>query len=342
LSLPHVLQDRLALPAIAAPMFLVSGPDLVVETCRAGLIGTFPSLNQRTTEGYEAWLDDIEARLAPNGGERPAPFGVNLIVHKSNPRVAADLEVTVKHKVPLVITSLGANQEVVDAVHSYGGIVFHDVINMRHAEKAAAAGVDGLIPVCAGAGGHAGTISPFALVAEIRAFFDKTIILSGAISTGRQVAAALMMGADIAYLGTRFIATKESLAADEFKQMIVEARANDIVYTPAISGVAGNFMRQSLIEAGFDPDNLPPKPEMNMNREAREKKAWKHVWSAGQGVGSIADVPTVAALCARLKEEYAEAWASFRPHAEEGATAPVSKDGGGLVRRDARFAGSSG
>jgi nitronate monooxygenase len=310
-SLPEALRDRLALPAIAAPMFLVSGPDLVVETCRAGLIGTFPSLNQRSTEGYEAWLHEIEARLAPNGGERPAPFGVNLIVHKSNPRVAADLDVTVKHRVPLVITSLGANQEVVDAVHSYGGIVFHDVINMRHAEKAAAAGVDGLIPVCAGAGGHAGTISPFALVAEIRAFFDKAIILSGAISTGRQVAAALMMGADIAYLGTRFIATRESLAQEEFKQMIVKARAGDIVYTPAISGVHGNFLRASLIEAGLDPDNLPPKPEMNMNRETREKKAWKHVWSAGQGVGSIADVPTTANLCARLKQEYAQACAAL-------------------------------
>jgi nitronate monooxygenase len=307
LPLPEALRDRLALPAIAAPMFLVSGPDLVVETCRAGLIGTFPSLNQRTTEGYETWLKAIEQRLAPNGGERPAPFGVNLIVHKSNPRVAADLEVTVKHKVPVVITSLGANAEVVAAVHGYGGLVFHDIINMRHAEKAAAAGVDGLIPVCAGAGGHAGTISPFALVAEIRAFFDKTIILSGAISTGRQIAAALMLGADIAYLGTRFIATRESLAADAFKQMIVNAGAGDIVYTPAISGVAGNFLRQSLIDAGFDPDNMPPKPEMNMDREKREKKAWKHVWSAGQGVGSIADVPTVAELCDRLKQEYAEA-----------------------------------
>jgi nitronate monooxygenase len=331
LSLPAALRDRLALPAIAAPMFLVSGPDLVVETCRAGLIGTFPSLNQRTTEGYEAWLDEIAERLAPNGGERPAPFGVNLIVHKSNPRVAADLEVTVRHRVPVVITSLGANQDVVDAVHSYGGLVFHDVINMRHAEKAAAAGVDGLIPVCAGAGGHAGTISPFALVAEIRSFFDKTIILSGAISTGRQVAAALMMGADIAYLGTRFIATKESLAADGFKQMIVAARAGDIVYTPAISGVAGNFLRQSLIDAGFDPDNMPPKPEMNMNREKREeKKAWKHVWSAGQGVGSIADVPAVAALCARLKQEYAEACAGLPQVTQPVARMSEAKSGMGL------------
>jgi nitronate monooxygenase len=332
LPLPEPLRDRLALPAIAAPMFLVSGPDLVVETCRAGLIGTFPSLNQRTTEGYEAWLDEIEARLAPNGGERPAPFGVNLILHKSNPRVGADLEVTVKHKVPVVITSLGANAEVVAAVHGYGGLVFHDIINMRHAEKAAAAGVDGLIPVCAGAGGHAGTISPFALVAEIRAFFDKAIILSGAISTGRQVAAALMMGADIAYLGTRFIATRESLAADAFKQMIVSARAGDIVYTPAISGVHGNFLRQSLIEAGFDPDNLPPKPEMNMNREAREKKAWKHVWSAGQGVGSIADVPTVAELCTRLKAEYAEACAALPRVTPPVARMSAAKSGMGVSR----------
>ena len=306
MSLPQAFRDRLALPAIAAPMFLVSGPDLVVEACRAGVIGTFPSLNRRTTEEYAAWLDEIEGRLAAD--PRAAPFGVNLIVHKNNPRVSADLEVTVKHRVPLVITSLGANTEVVDAVHGYGGLVFHDVINMRHARKAAEAGVDGLIAVCAGAGGHAGTTSPFALVSEIRAFFDKTIILSGAISTGRQVAAAIMMGADLAYLGTRFIATRESLAKDGFKEMIVSARAADIVYTPAISGVHGNFLAPSLIAAGLDPANLPTKTE---SYKTGEKRAWKDVWSAGHGVGVIDDVPTVAELCARLVEEYDEACASL-------------------------------
>jgi nitronate monooxygenase len=306
LSLPEAFRDRLALPAIAAPMFLVSGPDLVVEACRAGVIGTFPSLNRRTTEEYAAWLDEIEGRLA--GEPNAAPFGVNLIVHKNNPRVSADLEVTVKHRVPLVITSLGANTEVVDAVHGYGGLVFHDVINMRHARKAAQAGVDGLIAVCAGAGGHAGTTSPFALVSEIRAFFDKTIILSGAISTGRQVAAAIMMGADLAYLGTRFIATRESLAKDGFKDMIVSSRAADIVYTPAISGVHGNFLGPSMVAAGLDLDNLPTKTD---GYKTGEKRAWKDVWSAGHGVGVIEDVPTVAELCARLVEEYDEACASL-------------------------------
>ncbi|MBX6426707.1 MAG: nitronate monooxygenase [Variibacter sp.] len=320
MPLPEALRGRLALPAVAAPMFLVSGPDLVVEACRAGVLGTFPALNQRTSEGFDAWLHEIEERLAEaeRAGERPAPYGVNLIVHRSNPRVEADLKITVAHKVPVVITSLGAVSELVDAVHSYGGLVFHDVINIRHAEKAAAAGVDGLIAVCAGAGGHAGTLSPFALVPEIRAFFDKTILLAGAMSTGRHIAAAQMLGADLAYLGTRFIATQESLAPDAFKQMILEGRASDIVYTPAISGVHGNFMRQSLVANGLDPDNLPPKPEMNM---AREKRAWKHIWSAGQGVGSIHDIPATAELCARLKREYEDAWAS--PPQETGRDRPA-------------------
>lgn len=294
-------------------MFLVSGPDLVVEACRAGVIGTFPALNQRSSDAFESWLDEIEQRLAEVESEQPAPYGVNLIVHRSNPRVEADLKLVVKHKVPLVITSLGAVSELVDAVHSYGGLVFHDVINIRHAEKAAEADVDGLIAVCAGAGGHAGTMSPFALVPEIRSFFDKTILLSGVLSTGRHIAAALMLGADLAYLGTRFIATKESLADESFKRMIMSARARDIVYTPAISGVHGNFLRESLIEAGLDPENLPPKPDMNMDREAREKRAWKHIWSAGQGVGSIDDVPSVAELVARLRREYDEAVKNFPP-----------------------------
>ncbi len=298
-TLPISLQGRLRLPAIAAPMFLVSGPDLVVETCRSGLIGTFPALNQRTTQGYSDWLSQIGERLSAHADA--APFGINLIVHRSNPRVEADLKVTVEHKVPIVITSLGAVADLVKAVHSYGGLVFHDVIGLRHAEKAAEAGVDGIIAVAAGAGGHAGTISPFALVAEIRRFFDKTIILSGAMTNGAQIAAARAMGADLAYLGTRFIATRESLATDDYKAMILRSTFADILYTPAISGVNANFMRQSIVANGLDPANLPAHGKLDMNEEAR---VWKTIWSAGHGVGSIDDIPTTAELCARLIAEY--------------------------------------
>ncbi len=312
MSLPASFQGRLSLPAIAAPMFLVSGPDLVVEACRAGIVGTFPALNQRTSEGYEAWLEEIEQRLESHKAENPAPFGINLIVHKSNPRVDADLALTVKHKVPLVITSLGAVSELVEAVHSYGGLVFHDVINIRHAEKAAAAGVDGLIAVCAGAGGHAGLMSPFALVSEIRKFFHKTILLSGVMSTGRHIAAAQMMGADLAYLGTRFIATKESMADERFKQMVTDTNAVDILYTNAISGVHGNFLKPSIAASGADPDNMPDNKD---GYQSGHKRAWKDVWSAGQGVGSIHDIPTTAELCARLRREYVNAAGTFAAEA---------------------------
>ena len=295
------LQRNLRIPAIAAPMFLVSGPDLVVETCRGGVIGTFPALNQRSTAGFDDWLSEIEARL----GEDAAPYGVNLIVHRSNPRVAADLEVVAKHKVPLVITSLGAVRDVVDTVHSYGGLIFHDVINMRHAAKAAEAGVDGLIAVCGGAGGHAGLLNPFAFLTELRQMFSGTLVLSGSLNTGRQVAAARLMGADYGYLGTRFIATAESMAPPEYKTMLLGAGARDIVYTASISGVHGNFLRQSLEAAGLDPENLPPKPDMDMAH--REKRAWQNIWSAGHGVGGIADIPAAGELCARLVAEYREA-----------------------------------
>lgn len=303
MSLPTSWKDKLTVPAIAAPMFLVSGPDLVVETCRAGLVGTFPALNQRTSEGYEAWLMEIEDRLK---GGKAAPYGINLIVHKTNPRLQHDLEITVKHRVPLVITSLGAVKDVVDAIHCYGGLVFHDVIHLHHARKAADAGVDGLIPVCAGAGGHAGTLSPFAFLAEIRAFFEKTVVLSGCITNGGQIAAARLLGADLAYLGTRFIATKESLAPPEYKQMLVDSAAKDILYTPAVSGVAANFLRPSLVAAGADPDNLPLHAKMDFGSD-REARAWKDVWSAGQGVGDIRDIPSTAELCKRLIREYNEA-----------------------------------
>lgn len=299
MALPETLAKRLRLPAIAAPMFLVSGPDLVVETCRSGVLGTFPALNQRTSEGFRDWLHEIRDRL----GDAPAaaPFGVNLIVHRTNPRLAADLEIVVAEKVPVIITSLGVVRDVVDAVHSYGGLVFHDVINRRHAEKAAEAGVDGVIAVSAGAGGHAGTTSPFALISEIASFFTGTIILSGVIGNGAQIAAARMMGADLAYLGTRFIATREAMAPQGFKQMIVDSRAADIVYTPNISGVNANFLRPSIAAAGLDPDNIPSHGALDMQNEAR---AWRDFWSAGQGVGTIDDIPSAADLCERLFREY--------------------------------------
>jgi nitronate monooxygenase len=317
LPIPIQFQGRLSIPAVAAPMFLVSNPDLVVETCRAGIVGTFPALNQRSTAEYEAWLVEVRERLdriERDTGRPTAPFGVNLIVHKSNPRLQADLEVTVKHKVPLIITSLGAVKELVGAVQGYGGLVFHDVINIRHARKAAEANVDGLIAVCAGAGGHAGLLSPFALVPEIRQFFPKAILLSGVMSTGRHIAAARMLGADLAYLGTRFIATRESMAQAAFKDMIVSTHANDIIYTAAISGIHGNFLRPSIDAAGVPADQLAAPKQLELSHE---KRAWKNVWSAGQGVGSIDDVPTTAELCARLVQEYRdamnEAAAEFSP-----------------------------
>jgi nitronate monooxygenase len=288
-------------------MFLTSGPDLVVETCRSGVVGTFPALNQRTTAGFVEWLVEIEARLG--AFENAAPYGVNLIVHRSNPRLEADLDEVVRHRVPVVITSLGAVQEVVAAVHSYGGVVFHDVINLRHAEKAAQAGVDGLIAVCAGAGGHAGTLSPFALITEIRSFFGGTLILAGAMSTGRHIAAARMMGADLAYLGTRFIATREAMVPDGYKGMLLASKAADVVYTSNVSGVHANFLRPSIVSAGLDPDDLPAHGALDMGNEA---KAWKNIWSAGQGVGGIHEVMPAARLCETLIGEYQHALAEMR------------------------------
>ncbi len=305
-------QDRLTIPAIAAPMFLVSGPDLVVETCRAGVVGTFPALNQRSSEGYAEWLDEIHTRL--DGVAGAAPFGINLIVHKTNARLMQDVEITVAKKVPVVITSLGAVRDVVDAIHSYGGLVFHDVINLRHAQKAAEAGVDGLIAVCAGAGGHAGLLNPFAFVAEIREFFDKIVILSGSIGHGRQIAAAKLLGADLAYLGTRFIATRESRAPEAYKQMILDSTAKDIIYTSAVSGVHANFMRASIVAAGADPDNLQSSVKMHVSSDG-EAKAWKDVWSAGHGVGTIHDAPSVSELCARLTLEYRTAISELKEQA---------------------------
>jgi nitronate monooxygenase len=304
MSLAPLFQG-LKLPAIAAPMFLVSGPQLVIETCKAGIAGSFPALNQRTSEGYAAWLDEIAAALAAHKaqtGIAPAPFGINLIVHKTNPRLMSDLAITVKHKVPFVITSLGAVRDVVDAVHSYGGIVLHDVISARHAHKALEAGVDGVIAVSAGAGGHAGTINPFALAGELRPLCgDKMLVLAGSISTGGGIAGAIAAGADLAYLGTRFIATTESMAKPAYKQMIVDAGSKDIVYTPKISGVNANFLAPSIVNAGLDIATMEPSGGMDLEHEA---KAWSTVWSAGHGVADIHDVVPVADLVARLTAEY--------------------------------------
>jgi len=306
MAIPASFEGKLKIPAVAAPMFLVSTPELVIEACRGGVVGTFPALNQRTTEGFEEWLDQIQSALKADGIE--TPFGVNLIVHRTNPRLQADLEVCIKKKVPLIITSLGAVADLVDAVHDYGGIVFHDVIMIRHAKKAAAAGVDGLIAVCAGAGGHAGHTNPLALVQEIRDFYDGTILLSGTISNGAQIAAAQAMGADLAYLGTRFINTKESAASHEFQDMICDSSAADIVYTSAVSGVHANFLGQSLINNGLDLDSLKAmEGKTQLKGISDEAKAWKTVWSAGQGVGAINDVPSTAELCNRLRVEYLEA-----------------------------------
>jgi nitronate monooxygenase len=303
--------ESLSLPVIAAPMFLISGPKLVIECCKNGIVGTFPALNQRTTEGFEQWIIEIKTALKEfesETGKKAAPFGVNLIVHQTNPRVQADLAICIKHQVPLIITSLGAVPQLVGAVHSYGGMVFHDVIKKRHAEKAAEAGVDGLILVCAGAGGHAGTLNPMPFVAEIKKFFKKTILLSGCISNGRDVASALQMGADLAYMGTRFINTKESKAPEDYRKMIIESGANDIVYTAAISGVSANFLRPSLEAMGITEEMLsrPKKIDFGNELSAMEKeaKAWSTIWSAGQGVTNISDNPSVKDLIDLMKKEF--------------------------------------
>lgn len=314
MPIPSSFEGRLKLPVVAAPMFLVSGPKMLIENCKNGVVGTLPALNQRTSEGFEEWLVEIEQALSTfeaETGKKAAPYGINLIVHKTNPRLQADLEICIKHKVPLIITSLGAVQELVDAVHSYGGAVFHDVTNRRHAEKAAEAGVDGLIAVCNGAGGHAGVTNPFALVQEIRSFFDKTLLMAGCINSGSDVAAALQMGADLAYLGTRFINTSESEAIDDYKQMIVDCGSKDIIHTPAVSGIPASFMRPSMEANGFDMDAINKPGEVDYGNKLKpisdEAKAWKTVWSAGQGCAGIHDVVPVAELITRMHQEFTSA-----------------------------------
>ena len=302
--------DRLALPLIGAPMFIASYPELVIAQSRAGVLGTFPSLNARSIETLDEWLTRIAAAIAAPGAAYRAPFGVNLILHKANTRLMDDLALVVKHRVPLVITSVGKPDRIVDTVHAYGGLVFHDVISVAHAKKALECGVDGLILVCAGAGGHAGTLSPFALTAEVREFFDGPIALSGALSNGWHLRAAEVMGADYGYMGTRFLATCEANAPDEQKQMMLASTAADIVYTPYFTGIRGNYMRASIERAGLDPDTLaaPVDPtKQPFDPDKALAKAWRDVWSAGQGVGTIHDVPTVAELVRRLTLEYEEA-----------------------------------
>ncbi len=312
MTLPAILSERLRLPAVASPLFIISTPDLVIAQCKAGVVGSFPALNARPQEALQEWLIRIEAELATYDRAHPeapsAPFAVNQIVHRSNDRLDHDMEVCIQHKVPIVITSLGARTEINDAVHSYGGIVLHDIIDNAFAKKAIDKGADGLIAVAAGAGGHAGFQSPFALVQEIRQWFDGPLLLSGAIASGRSIAAALSMGADLAYVGSAFIATQEANAVDGYKKMITESSAADILHTNLITGVHGNYLKPSLVAAGLDPYNLPTSDPSQMDFSSNRKpKAWKEIWGCGQGIGVLRDVPTVETLVRRLQDEYEHA-----------------------------------
>jgi nitronate monooxygenase len=311
MSFPTALASRLRLPVIGAPLFILSNPDLVIAQCTSGIIGAFPALNARPAEKLDEWLTHIAATLAAYDAAHPeapsAPFAVNQIVHRSNDRLMHDVEMCAKHKVPVVITSLGARQDVNDAIHSYGGIVLHDIINNTFARKAIDKGADGLIAVAAGAGGHAGTLSPFALVAEIRAWFDGPLALSGAIATGNGILAAQAAGADVAYIGSAFIATAEANAVDAYKQSVVESGAADIVYTNLFTGVHGNYLKSSIRAAGLDPDSLPLSDPSAMNFGGSAAKAWRDIWGAGQGIGAVHGVVPAAARIAAWQAEYAAA-----------------------------------
>ncbi|NNF79341.1 MAG: nitronate monooxygenase [Rhizobiales bacterium] len=312
MALPAALEGKLRLPLIGAPLFIVSVPKLVIAQCKAGIIGAFPALNARPQELLDDWLKEIKDTLGAYAEENPdkpvAPFAVNQICHSSNERLYKDVETCVRHEVPIIITSLRPPADVVAAVHSYGGLVFHDVINLRHARKAMEQGVDGIIAVCAGAGGHAGTTSPFALVKEIKREFDGAVILSGSMTNGSDILAARAIGADLAYIGTRFVATEEANAVDRYKQMIVDCAAADIAYTSTFSGVHGSYLKPSIANAGLDPENLAENDKSAMDFAKREKdggaKAWKDIWSAGQGVGTIDDIPKTEDLVMRLADEY--------------------------------------
>lgn len=321
MALPPILQN-LSLPVVGAPMFIVSNPDLVIAQCTAGVVGSFPALNARPQEELAVWLQTITEALDRHNQKNPdrpaAPYAVNQIVHKSNARLMHDLEVCVKFKVPILITSLGAREEVNEAAHSYGGITLHDVIHNRFARKAIEKGADGLIAVAAGAGGHAGSISPIALIEEIRTWFDGPLLLSGAIASGRAVLAARAMGADLAYIGSAFIATHEARAPEDYKQMIVESGAEDIVYTKYFTGVLGNYLKPSVMAAGLDPDDLPQEAvKMNFESGSSKAKAWKDIWSAGQGVGAVRETMSAAAFVAKLKREYDAARAALCAEREQ-------------------------
>ncbi|MGI9355782.1 MAG: NAD(P)H-dependent flavin oxidoreductase [Rhizobiaceae bacterium] len=308
MAVPAILKDGLRLPAVAAPLFIISHPPLVLAQCKAGVVGSFPLLNARPTEQLDEWLAEITEELGSYNARNPnnpaAPFAVNQIVHKSNDRLEHDLEMCVKYKVPIIITSLGARPELNEAVHSYGGIVLHDIINNRFAHKAIEKGSDGLIAVAAGAGGHAGTLSPLALIQEIREWFDGPLLLSGAIATGDAVLAAQAMGADMGYIGSAFIATKEARAVDAYKQMIADSSADDIVYSNLFTGVHGNYLRGSIEAAGMDPNDLPQSDPSKMSFGSNTTKAWKDIWGAGQGVGGVKDVLSASELVDRLVSEY--------------------------------------
>lgn len=309
MTLHALLEGRLALPAIAAPMFIVSQPEMVAAQCKAGIVGSFPSLNARPSGAFEEWLIKLRQELS----EGDAPFAVNLIVHRTNTRLEEDLALCVKYQVPIVITSLGANPDVNAAVHSYGGIVLHDIINNEFAHKAVDRGADGLIAVAAGAGGHAGTISPFALVQEIREWFQGPLALSGAMANGRSIAAARALGADYAYIGSAFIATQEANAAAAYKQMVVESAAKDIVYSNLFTGVHGNYLIPSILKAGLDPNDLAQSDasKMQISELGKDTKAWRDIWGAGQGIGAVKEVVSVQALVARLSGEYKAALAGL-------------------------------
>lgn len=318
MTLPASLANSLELPVLGSPLFIVSGPELVIAQCKAGIMGSFPALNARPADKLGEWLTRIENELGEYQALHPekkvAPYAVNQICHMSNDRLMQDMETCVKHKVPVIITSLRPPAEIVEAAHSYGGLVFHDVINVKHARKAAEQGVDGLILVCAGAGGHAGMLSPFALVREVKQWFKGTVLLSGAISDGWGIASALALGADMAYMGTRFIATAEANADPAYKQALIDCAAHDTIYTNLFTGVHGNYLGPSIAAAGLDPNNLPvaDKSKMNFGSGGNMKaKAWRDIWGSGQGIGQIVDTPPVAELVERLKSEFTMASDNF-------------------------------
>lgn len=318
MAIPEYIKKNLSMPVIGSPLFIVSGPELVIAQCKAGIIGSFPALNARPQHVLEEWIIRIKTELAEyqeqNPDKKVAPFAVNQICHGSNDRLMDDMATCVKQEVPIIITSLRPPAELVEAAHSYGGLVYHDVINVRHAKKAAEQGVDGLILVCAGAGGHAGALSPFALLREVKEWFDGTVILSGSIGDGYSIASALALGADFAYMGTRFIATKEANADQGYKQMLIDSAADDIVYSSLFTGVSGNYLKPSIKNAGLDPDNLPDADKSSMNFGSggnTDAKAWKDIWGSGQGIGGIKDDPSVEDLVSRLKEEYNQAKIEF-------------------------------